>query len=78
MVVAGYLHTRRFSVILPTVDQVAIVAYDLADSTFRCTAPSAAQAYLVIDAGEPLELTCTPVTLDDFCAAVHVPIPADE
>lgn len=39
MVVAGYLYTKKFSVILDSIDKVAILQYDLDRDAFKITSP---------------------------------------
>jgi len=45
-VVAGYLKTRRFEIVLDSIDQVALLEYDLDRDAFHLSAPSAKEARL--------------------------------
>ena len=64
LVVAGYLITRRFEVVLDSIDRVALLEYDLAAADFRLMAPSAKEAHIRLrrDDGswEERKLDCMP------------------
>lgn len=75
-VVAGYLRTSRFEAELETVDQVALLRYDLLSRTFTFQAPSCKQARVRL-AGEPQwqSVCCQTIALADLCNAIGVPDP---
>lgn len=77
-VVAGYLRTSHFEVELETVDQIALLRYDLTGRKFTFQAPSCKQARVRL-AGEPQwqSVSCQTITLSGFCDAVGVPDPRE-
>jgi pimeloyl-ACP methyl ester carboxylesterase len=67
MVVAGYLVTRRFTVMLESADQVALLEYDLGRSQFTVQAPSAATAKIRAEGEKSWrQVKCRPLPLTDL------------
>lgn len=72
-VVAGYLKTRCFEIVLDSIDHVALLEYDLTAADFRLTAPTAKEARLRVhrDDGSWQEwsLDCQPCASWEECVA---------
>ena len=75
-VVAGYLKTSRFELKLESVDQVALLRYDLPKLKFAFQTPSCKQAILRLS-GEShwRPIACQTISLSDFCYTIGVPNP---
>lgn len=78
MVVAGYLRTAAFDVTLETVDQVALLEYDLKRSRFVIKAPSCKQAMIQTTGQQDAQrVACEVIEFKEFCKVVGVPDPRE-
>lgn len=73
LVVAGFVRTRQFSVVLESIDHVARLDYDLAAGTFDLQAPSSRRATLTGADGAVTGLECAAIDLQDLCDWLAVP-----
>lgn len=73
LVVAGYVRTREFALVLESIDHIARLDYDLAADTFALQAPSSRRATLTRPNGKTTELNCASVDLQDLCQWLAVP-----
>jgi pimeloyl-ACP methyl ester carboxylesterase len=75
-IVAGYLRSRPFEVCLESVDQVALLQYDLAAERFSLQAPSCTAARVRMRGSKDwAAVSCRKISLDDFCTAAGIQNP---
>ncbi len=77
-VVAGYLKTSRFELKLESVNQVALLRYDLPMLKFAFQAPSCKQAILRLSGESHWHpIACRTISLSDFCNTIGVTDPTN-
>ena len=79
LVVAGFLRTRRFSVVLQSIDHLARLEYDLGSGTFEVQAPSSGTAVVTMPDGGTTQVRCKQIPLAQLCQQLRLPVvPGDE
>ena len=77
--VAGFLRTRRFSVVLQSIDHLARLEYDLGSGTFEVQAPSSGTAVVTMPDGGTTQVRCKQIPLAQLCQQLRLPVvPGDE
>jgi len=74
LVVAGYVRTRHFSVVLESIDHIARLDYDLGSGTFALQAPTSRTAALTLADGGATELNCEEISLPTLCQWLALPV----
>ena len=74
LVVAGYVRTRHFSVVLESIDHIARLDYDLGSGTFALQAPTSRTATLTMADGSAVELHCEEILLATLCQWLALPV----
>lgn len=76
MVVAGFLRTKRFEVLLENINQVALLHYDLSGGSFELSAPSCSVASIrSCGSSGWQQFECRRIGLPEFCRRAALPHP---